>query len=271
MFGKLCKYEWKYMARFFLPMWGVVLVLGVINAFSAPRWLFSYDVGQSREIAGGLLFTALTIAFVTVSIVSLVVVIQRFYNGLLKDEGYLMFTLPVKSGMLINSKLLMSVVFMLLTGVVCTVSIFIVIVSGIGWGEFWDGAAWIFRESDLSGLEWGMMILWLVVLCLVASASSLYKIYTAMALGHLAKKHRVGWSVAAYLGMTMLGSAVRNVFLYNADWDSIGDALYRMMNGMSVPQGVVTMELAAIAFYAVLSVIYFFVTRYILEKRLNLE
>lgn len=271
MFGKLCKYEWKYMARFFLPMWGVVLVLGVINAFSAPRWLFSYDVGQGREIAGGLLFTALTIAFVTVSIVSLVVVIQRFYNGLLKDEGYLMFTLPVKSGMLINSKLLVSVVLMLITGLVCGLSIFIVLVSGAGWTDFWDGLTWMFRHSDLTGLEWAMIILWGVVLTLAASASSLYKVYTAMALGHLAKKHRVGWSVAAYLGMTMAGSTISNVFLYNADWDSIGDMLYRMMKGMSVPQSIVTMELAAIAFYAVLSVIYFFVTRYILEKRLNLE
>lgn len=271
MFGKLCKYEWKYMMRFFLPMWGVLLVLGVINAFSAPRWLFSYDVGQGREIAGGLLFTALMLAFTAVCVVSLVVVIQRFYNGLLKDEGYLMFTLPVKSGALINSKLMVSVVLMFITALVGMVSIMTIVIGGVGWSDFWDGFAWAFRASDLSGLEWTMIILWFLVLILVASAESLYKIYTAMALGHLAKKHRVGWSVAAYLGMTMLGSTLSNIFMFNADWDSIGDMMYRIMNGMNIPQSIVTMELIAIAFYAVLSVIFFFVTRYILEKRLNLE
>lgn len=270
MFGKLCKYEWKYMMRFFLPMWGVLLVLGIINAFSAPHWLFDYS-SQGMEIAGGLLFLALYLGFAAVCIVSLVVVIQRFYNGLLKDEGYLMFTLPVKSGALINSKLLVSVVLMFITAVVGLVSIMTIVVSGVGWGDFWDGFAWVFRESALSGLEWTMIIVWLIVLILVASAESLYKIYTAMALGHLAKKHRVGWSVAAYLGISFLGSAIWDILLFNADWDSIGDVVYRMMNGMSIPQSIVTMELIAIVFYAILSVIFFFVTRHILEKRLNLE
>ena len=270
MFGKLCNYEWKYMMRFFLPMWGMLLVLGIINAFSAPHWLFNY-VSEGREIAGGLLFFALNMGFCAVIIVTMVVIIQRFYNGLLKDEGYLMFTLPVKSGMLINSKLLVSLVLMFLTGVVCLAAIMAIVISGIGWGDFWEGFVWIFRNSDLSGLEWTMMILWLIVLILVASASSLYKIYTAMALGHLAKKHRVGWSVAAYLGISFLGSAVSNIFMFNADWDAIGDALHRMVTGMSIPQSIVVMELVAIAFYAVLSLIYFFITRYILEKRLNLE
>ena len=30
MFGKLCKYEWKYLMRFFLPMWGVVLLFVLV-------------------------------------------------------------------------------------------------------------------------------------------------------------------------------------------------------------------------------------------------
>ena len=77
--------------------------------------------------------------------------------------------------------------------------------------------------------------------------------------------------MAAYLGISFLGSAVSNIFMFNADWDAIGDALHRMVTGMSIPQSIVVMELVAIAFYAVLSLIYFFITRYILEKRLNLE
>lgn len=270
MFGKLCKYEWKYMMRFFLPMWGVLLVLGVINAFSAPHWLFDYS-SQGLEIAGGLLFLALYLGFFAVVIVTTVVIIQRFYNGLLKDEGYLMFTLPVKSGALINSKLLVSVLLTFITAVVGLLSIMTIVISGVGWSDFWEFFGLAFRESGLSGLEWAMIILWLVVLVLVASASSLYKVYTAMALGHLAKKHRVGWSVAAYLGMTMLGSTISNIFIFNADWDSIGDMVYRMVTGMSIPQSIVIMELIAIAFHVVLSVIFFFITRQILEKRLNLE
>ena len=37
-----------------------------------------------------------------------VVTIQRFYKGLLGQEGYLMFTLPVKNWQLVFSKALVS-------------------------------------------------------------------------------------------------------------------------------------------------------------------
>lgn len=270
MFGKLCKYEWKYLMRFFLPMWGVVLLLSVINRFSMPM-MVNGGGSNGKEIAGAMLFLALVIATCAVCVVAMVVIIQRFYNGLLKDEGYLMFTLPVKSGALINAKGLVAVVMMLITGVVCVAVIFIVATQDVTWRELTEGMRWLFHNSDLSGLDWAMIILWGIVLCVAGTAAELYRIYMAMALGHLAKKHRVGWAVVAYIGVVMVQSTLSNIILFNVNWDGAWNFLDRIMSGMSSTQVVVVSELAFSVGYALLTALFFFITRQILEKRLNLE
>lgn len=269
MFGKLCKYEWKYLARFFVPMWAVVLILSIINRFSFPMMVNGRTEGQ--EMAGALLFTALIIVICAVCVVSLVVIIQRFYSGLLKDEGYLMFTLPVKSGALINAKGLTAVVMMLLTGIVCVAVVFIVATRGVTWRAVGDFFHWMFNETPYSALDWVMIILWTIVLCVVSTAAEIYRIYMAIALGHLAKKHRVGWAVAAYIAIVMVQSTVANLILFNLDWRALGDLINRATIGMSATQLTVVMELLMSAGYALLTVLFFFVTRQILEKRLNLE
>lgn len=270
MFGKLCKYEWKYLMRFFLPMWGVVLLLSVINRFSMPM-MVNGGGSNGKEIAGAMLFLALVIATCAVCVVAMVVIIQRFYNGLLKDEGYLMFTLPVKSGALINAKGLVAVVMMLITGVVCVAVMFIVATAGASWMDFRD----FFREFGemlrVSPLDSAMIILWGIVLCVAGTAAELYRIYMAIALGHLAKKHRVGWAVVAYIGVVMVQSTLSNIILFNVDWDGTWNFLDRIVSGMSGTQVVVVSELAFSVGYALLTALFFFVTRQILEKRLNLE
>ena len=62
-----------------------------------------------------MLYVALCIAVVVLAIVF---IIQRFYNGLLKDEGYLMFTLPVKTWQLIKAKGLTALIVTVISGVI---------------------------------------------------------------------------------------------------------------------------------------------------------
>ena len=63
-------------------------------------------------------------------------VIQRFFRGLLGDEGYLMHTLPVSPWQLIGSKLLCAVVTTLLSIVVAILSI--LLIMPISWINILD-------------------------------------------------------------------------------------------------------------------------------------
>lgn len=274
MFGKLCKYELRYMMRYFLPMWALVLVLSVVNRFT----LFMDPSSSAGRLGQQLLVMALFFAAFGLCLVSLIVVVQRFYNGLLKDEGYLMFTLPVKSGALINAKGLVAVLLMFITGIVGVLIFVIIGTKYVSWAEFMQNVR-IFldecRQAGIGGGDWALMIVWGIVAVLVSTACSLYHIYTAMALGHLAKKHRVGWSIIAYVGITIVWQFLFSALielLAKVDFTNLSKIFERMLRSVdTIPQAVVFTELAYIVVMGIGVAIYFFITRYILENRLNLE
>lgn len=274
MFGKLLKYEFRYMMRIFLPMWGLFLVLSVINGFTVPQMASS----DGASIVGFLFMLALVLVASALWVVSFVVIIQRFYNGLLKDEGYLMFCLPVKSGALINAKGLAAVILMCITIVVGLLGIFVILSlsvwSDVSLSEVGRAIEQMF--INLTGYGVGpfqltMMVIWFILMMLSSVASFMYMIYLAMALGHLAKKHRVAWSIGAYLLINMLMSTVSTLVFQFADWPAIGELVMESMSGMSASQALVTMEVGYTVVNLVLTLLFFFITRWILETRLNLE
>lgn len=90
MLGKLMKYDLKSMFKVFVPLWLALLAVSVVNRFT-----IQFD---SNAIIGGLptvIFMILYVGLIiAVMVVAVALIIMRFYHGLLKDEGYLMFTLP---------------------------------------------------------------------------------------------------------------------------------------------------------------------------------
>ncbi len=91
MLGKLIKYEIKATARTFLPLFAALLIsAGIYKLISA----LSAKAPQAPEIISLILYN---IILVGVFVMTFVVMVQRFYKNLLSDEGYLMFTLPVKA------------------------------------------------------------------------------------------------------------------------------------------------------------------------------
>ncbi|MEI3280961.1 MAG: hypothetical protein V8R46_09675 [Eubacterium ramulus] len=76
----------------------------------------------------GLIYGLLIVALM---IVTIVMVLQRFYKNLLKGEGYLMHTLPVPTWMLVASKVISSLIWILLSIAVLFVSIFVLVLTGM--------------------------------------------------------------------------------------------------------------------------------------------
>ena len=130
------------------------------------------------------------------------------------------------------------------------------------------------RSSSLRDGSAAPLVLIVVQLVLAALVSTLYNIlflYLAMAIGHLAQKHRVGMSVLAYVVMSTVLSTAYNTFLtpvvlnFMMGYDFAGRTNAQIMatisNGLWIYLAVV---LAACA-------VFYFPTRYILQKKLNLE
>ena len=108
MLSKLFKYEIKDTVRSFSILFAVVFLLGVISTISYFSKISVFNATSS---------VLLIIASIALPVVTLVMIIIRYYKNMFGNEGYLMFTLPVKPQQLLISKAVTSVVWMILAGI----------------------------------------------------------------------------------------------------------------------------------------------------------
>ena len=276
MLGKLLKYDFRSMGKEFALFWPACLVMGLILRFTLGRSSFTVETSGDMEVfqfSGilngilGLVFFALLVAM---CVVALLFVIQRFYRGLLGDEGYLMHTLPVKPWQLVTSKLLTAVVTAVVSGVVGILSVVILVPASL-WELLsapFEAVAMIFREMGGQGI---LLMAEVLLLCLMGLICGILHLYLAMALGHLFGRNRLLGSFLAFLGI-------------NVALNVLSSLLFTFLNAIDLPQGVFDLFSGAtnitlthlvlwalILGIAVIAAVFFFATTYILKHRLSLE
>ena len=127
MLGKLLKYELKSTSRIMGVLYLALLVVAAVVGFVARGTIWEATQGNAIAVViSGLIYTLLVMALL---IITIVMVLQRFYKNLLKEEGYLMHTLPVTPRQLILAKLLVAalwvfVLSMLALWAICCILLF---------------------------------------------------------------------------------------------------------------------------------------------------
>ena len=88
MLGKLIKYDFRSCIRRFGPLWLGMVALAVINGFTIGHVLDNGSITGWAQFAFGVMpLILLIVLWTAVAIMSLVFVCERFYKGLLGDEG----------------------------------------------------------------------------------------------------------------------------------------------------------------------------------------
>ena len=122
MLTKLLKHEFRATARIMGPLYLVLLAVALGFNFSARLM----DSGNFvLNMLAALVVMAYVVAITAVFIVAFILMLQRFYKNLLGDEGYIMFTLPASVHQHVWSKLIVSAVWFIATGVVVFLSVFV--------------------------------------------------------------------------------------------------------------------------------------------------
>ena len=165
----------------------------------------------------GALYAAVLAAL---GVMTVLPVIQRFYKGLLREEGYLMFTLPVESWKIVLAKALAAVLMIHISLIVGIFSI------GILAGEltFLKAVPKFLAEcfnliiagfKEDAGMTVHVILFFLEGLLAMIAAwfATVYHFYLAMALGQLAGNHRVAFSVLAYVGISSVFSIIMTALL----------------------------------------------------------
>src|SRR5574344_771267 len=120
MLKNLYKHEFKALFRSILPMYLILLGLSILD-----RIVLIFDANYN--ILVGTLQSIITLIYgvsvFAIFIITVVIIVTRFYKNLFTSEGYLTFTLPVKSGSHLTCKLICSTLILYLTGAVAILSI----------------------------------------------------------------------------------------------------------------------------------------------------
>jgi len=209
MFGKLMKYELRYLIRIFAPMWAVVLALCVLSRITLNPDIDGMMVVEGWEAILPVVIIMLTVfAIVTMMIVAAVVLLQRFYKGMYGDEGYLMFTLPVTTGSLVHSKALSALLMMLGTELLTVVGVLIMVSYphiwhqiDMNWSELFET---LLEMNGLTAVEFVLLAFWMSVVGVLTILQGIYLVYLAISIGQLWKKHPVAGSIGAYYILTLI-------------------------------------------------------------------
>lgn len=277
MLSKLMKYEFKVTSRTFLPFYVVLLAVAVVNRLVQlirPEYQFSMTSDFQNTLAtiwsivqvivGLLLFMVITGVF----ILTLYIVIQRFYKNLLTDEGYLMFTLPVKPHEHIISKLTAAIVWLIVSSIVAFVAITIVVADQYYFQHILTFFSEFFQSCyELFGGGTPVLIFEGILAAVLSIMASILEIYAAICIGQLFNRHKIVGAFGAYFAISMALQLLSIPFFLVVSSEPFGDFIM----GMSAIQLAHTILCSILVGNLILSAGFFFGSNYVLKNRLNLE
>lgn len=210
MLGKLLKHEFRATGRTMLPIYGAVIVLSVLASISGR--LMDRKIGSFLYILFGLIIAAFVIGVIAAVIMTAVMMIKRFYTNYLKDEGYLMHTLPVSVHALVWSKMLVSVVWFAATFVVIglVMLLMVFIESNTNLAEIIAKLpSWKTIRLALAVQGIRMSDLWLLaaealLAAIVGGLFTCLHFYAAMSLGHMFSRDKILLSIVFFVAISFV-------------------------------------------------------------------
>lgn len=268
MLGKLLKYELKATSRVFIPLYIAILVVSIVNGLSLNLEILNIQ---------GLATIVLMCLFISLFVITIVVTIQRFNKNLLKDEGYLMFTLPVSSKHLVLSKYLTSLIWTFLSFIVAFLSFTIIFM--IPTYKYFDFSYFInefnLLFSNMLNLNILGQFLKIILLMIISYTIFIFNVYLALSVGQLPifNRFRNVSSFIGFLVINLLISYAQNIVSLFVNDASVNiEAIDNINYAINSVTSIVSKGLnIAIVINIMIILVLFFATTYILDKKLNLE
>ena len=199
MLGKLIKHEFRATGRLMAPLFGALLLLAVFVRTSDLALRHVQAASLFFNILNTLLIVAYVLALIGVLVFSIVLMVKRFHQNFLTDEGYLMFTLPTSVHSLLWSKLITAALFFIFTFLAEALAIAIVVWEGGLAREMFTGFTDLLRALDsyymANGLAFALEVLALVFVGLLVSC---LLFYAPMSIGYSFANHKGLLSVVFY-------------------------------------------------------------------------
>lgn len=258
MFGKLLKYEFKSIGKWYLILYAIAISLSLVIGMWIRTLNENYleSTSSSNTDVAFYIFVFTLIAYVAVvvsiAISTLFLIINRFRKNIYGREGYLTMTLPVNSHQILLSKLTSAVIWNILAGVVAALSVFIIIALS-SLQNLYGVSYTLSTIMDLPGATL------FTFNSFVDGIVGILLIYFATSIGQLFKDHRVLMAFVAYFGINMVVGLFTTIFYLN------------QLEALGTAESFVYLNPLTLVLNILLGIGYYFGTHYIMTKKLNLQ
>lgn len=282
MFFKLFKYDFKASARFGVPILIAIAAAGLLETINTAITVGNVGKETTFEAVtnapfgemliffgmGGLLLSGLV--FAAAWAVMSVMLLVQYYRTTAGEEAYLTFTLPVTPAQILWSKLANTLVW----SVFCGLAMFLAGAAILGTGVTMAGIAEDFVNTfgELFAFLYSIFgrMGTVFLLCLNGAASvvaSYLMMFMAITFGSvIVRKHKALMAVVMMFVIHFIMSGITGVMKFIL----LGDFTFKMLFAEGVTN-INSYLISCTVLYAALSAVYFLVTRWMMEKKLNLD
>ncbi|MCI9297189.1 MAG: hypothetical protein HFI10_07060 [Lachnospiraceae bacterium] len=279
MLKKLFKQEFKSfsLAPTIAMILLAVFTIIIMTTFMTSFWDQSYNIFV--ELFSGLIILAYIFTLAAVSICITICTAVRFYRNFFTDEGYLMFTLPVKPSELLLSKILVAACWRLISTICICLSIFgiafiaVAYIADTGIVQFFQEFFDLFTE--LISMEWmqeyfiiplPLILIWLLLMGICGLLFDILFIHTCICVGQLFHKHKIGGAIISYFVLRFVVRIFRQLITL-----PISDVyLYYDTKSISSGTWILFMSVSLLATAGMCFAMYF-ICHYIITRKLNLD
>lgn len=226
MLGKLFEYDMGALSKPLLPLEVIALAVSLAASACAMIGYWSNEVsimsGGLEDLISALMFMGLLAGFLGIACLvpaTLAIILHRFYANLYSDQGYLTFTLPVRTSDILWSKVLAGALWL---GISCLVALAGSLLMSYAMYGFASETSlsstlpyWIVSgEFDLFGSDTPEALapftfLSGVIRTLLGIFALLLMAYTGFTLGATwARQHKIACGIALFLGIWVAVSMI---------------------------------------------------------------
>lgn len=281
MLGKLFKQDMKATGRY---VGLIFMATAIATALATVLWAINniWDNPIYKGISTPFIILLWIMIGCIVFLGTSFIIYFRFYNTMVGEEGYLTHTLPVTIKQLLISKLGTGVVYsiikvvVLILLVILFIGITVLTNDQLSFDDIRTGINALFSSvsSDVGSVQGGLILFEFGIMALVATIQSILMAFLAIALGQTAKSHKVLASIGMYVLVNIVVQTITQIIavviiIFAAISDNISAFEVWVENNLSTYFHII--NLTSIVIGLGISTIYYFITKKVFEKKLNLE
>lgn len=268
MLGKLYKHELKAQYKMYLGIYAIILLFTGMSCLS----------GNLSDLFDNVFFNTIYVTTLTLSILGLIAMffitmilsVVRYYNNLIKDEGYLMHTLPVPSIYHHLVKLTTPLVWFLADIVILFLAVTIMLQD---WKFEWLKMFEVIIEQSGVKVDTGFVIQ-IAVYALLMVLSSLSLFYACLNVGSLSPSNKGVMAFVAYIVFYIVNQVISmiSMIIFIVILAGPGGDVIAFLESDTVPDGYFSGTMTTALIVSVLYlVLYNVISGYIITKKVNLE